>query len=304
MSDESNSLKDAFAAVAGKWTAYAAVGSFILYLFGYLSLRFQLSTYGVATDLDVLDEKYLFAGSRFLVFLVSSAANALLIIFVLCLVVYIPYKLIPAAQRARIRQWNATWTNHQPSLSVIGIAISLVFIQLVLRKCFVFGDLLLAQSLPQREWISSVLLTREAMRSLYFTALLGGILVTGLFLMLALNSMALKSRLLDFLLGVQVFLFAMEFLFLPVNYGVLIATQELPRVMEVSDQKLALNEQAWLVWENKDVLTYLVRELGDKRALVTVPRKENQIRIVAYDNIFHVLFSDSNTPPNVSGGTQ
>ena len=58
--------------LAGKWTAYAAFGSFVLYLLGYLTLRFQLSTYGVATNLDIFDEKYLFAGCRFLVYLVSS----------------------------------------------------------------------------------------------------------------------------------------------------------------------------------------------------------------------------------------
>ena len=46
--------------LAGKWTAYAAFGSFLLYLLGYLTLRFQLSTYGVATDLDLVRRKVSF----------------------------------------------------------------------------------------------------------------------------------------------------------------------------------------------------------------------------------------------------
>jgi hypothetical protein len=57
---------------AAKWTGYAALGSFFLYLFGYLVLRFQLSVYGVETNIDAFDEKYLFAGCRFLVYLVST----------------------------------------------------------------------------------------------------------------------------------------------------------------------------------------------------------------------------------------
>jgi len=37
---------------AAKWASYAAFGSFSLYSIGYLTLRFQLSTYELATDLD------------------------------------------------------------------------------------------------------------------------------------------------------------------------------------------------------------------------------------------------------------
>jgi len=52
--------------LAGKWTVYAAFGSFVLYLVGYLSLRGQLNTYGVSGGgLDVFDQRYLFAGCRF-----------------------------------------------------------------------------------------------------------------------------------------------------------------------------------------------------------------------------------------------
>ena len=58
-----NDFTEQLGSLAGKWTAYAALGSSLLYLLGYLTLRFQLSTYGVATNLDIFDEKYLFAAA-------------------------------------------------------------------------------------------------------------------------------------------------------------------------------------------------------------------------------------------------
>src|SRR5579864_9313034 len=89
---------------AGKWTGYAAFGSFLLYLLGYLTLRFQLSAYGVATNLDIFDEKYLFAGCRFLVYMVSAAVpNILIIVLVLTAIGYVPYKLVPRSVRDRLR---------------------------------------------------------------------------------------------------------------------------------------------------------------------------------------------------------
>lgn len=80
---------------------------------------------------------------------------------------------------------------------------------------------------------------------------------------------------------------AVKLLLLPVNYAVLISTQQLPRVAEVnSGEKLADGVRAWLVWDGKDVSTYFVRDPSDRRILVTVPRKENRVNIVAYDDIF------------------
>jgi len=36
---------DKLGTFAGKWTSYAAFATFLLYLFGYLTLRFQLMAY-------------------------------------------------------------------------------------------------------------------------------------------------------------------------------------------------------------------------------------------------------------------
>ena len=63
---------------ADNWTKYS-IGSFLLYGVGYLALRFHLTALGIATDLAVLDERYLFTGARFLVYLVASIPIILLI---------------------------------------------------------------------------------------------------------------------------------------------------------------------------------------------------------------------------------
>ncbi len=94
MAEMWNDFTEKLGSVAGKWTAYAAFGSFLLYLLGYLTLRFQLTTYGVATNLDLFDEKYLFAGCRFLVYLVSAVPNILIILLALAAIGYLPYKLV------------------------------------------------------------------------------------------------------------------------------------------------------------------------------------------------------------------
>src|SRR6266550_1941243 len=152
-----SALTDKLGNLAGKWTAYTAFCTFVLYLLGYLTLRFQLSTYGVVADLDAFDEKYLFAGSRFLVNLVTSVPNVLLIVMLLAAVGYLPYRLVPASTKANLRQRGVAWMSNPERVGLLGIVLALVMIQFVFRKCFVFGNLLLAERLPEYEWINGIL---------------------------------------------------------------------------------------------------------------------------------------------------
>jgi hypothetical protein len=274
-----NEFTEKLGGLAGKWTAYAALGSFLLYLLGYLTLRFQLSTYGVATNLDVFDEKYLFAGCRFVVYLVTAFPIILIILLVLAAIGYLPYKLVPMSFKDRISRWASSWSAAPLHLPLLGVVFAVALIQFVLRRCFVFGNLLLRKQLPD-DWSGSLLLTSDGKLTLYFSGLVAGMLFTG------------ASRI---WMGTLVFLFAVEFLLLPVNYGVLISTQQLPRVAELSaSEKSPEGQLAWLVWDSKDVITYFVRDAQDQRMIVTVPRKEARVKIVAYDDIFCVLFGGNN----------
>jgi hypothetical protein len=292
-----NDFTEQLGSLAGKWTAYAAFGSFVLYLLGYLTLRFQLSTYGVATNLDIFDEKYLFAGCRFLVYLVSSVPNILIIVLVLAAVGYVPYRLVPISVKVRLRRWVSDWCAMPLRLPLLGVVLAVVLIQFVLRRCFTFGNVLLGKELPD-EWITSVLLASDGKLSLYFSSLVAGMLVTTAILLYVVRRGTATTSASQFFVGVLVFLVAVEFLLLPINYGVLISTQELPRVTGLSgDEKGAEDQRYWLVWDSKDAVTYFVRDSKDQRMLVTIPRKDARVGIVAYDDIFCVLFGANHTGP-------
>ena len=79
MADLLQELNERIKALAGDWTKYTVVGSFLLYVVGYLTLRFHLTAIGIGTDLAVLDERYLFTGARFFVYLVSAVPNIVLV---------------------------------------------------------------------------------------------------------------------------------------------------------------------------------------------------------------------------------
>jgi hypothetical protein len=295
MADVSSNFVEKLGGVAGKWSAFAALGSFLLYLLGYLTLRFQLSTYGVATNLDLLDEKYFFAGCRFLVYVVSSVPNILIVVLVLVAIGYVPYALTPTAVRDRLGHWAAGWTTKPARLPLLGSILAIVFIQFVLRRCFALGNVLLQKQLPN-EWISSVLLSGEGRQSFYYSGLVAGALLTGGIFWYVLRRGSATTAMAKQLLAVLGFLVAVEFLLLPVNYGVLISTQLLPRVSELGgDDRLLDGERGWVVWDSKDAFIYFIVGSGDKRTLLTIPRKEGKVKIIAYDDIYCVLFSADHT---------
>ncbi len=105
MTDVWKILNEKIKGVGGAWTAYMAVGSFALYLLGYLSLRFQLTVLGIGTDLTVLDERYLFAGARFMIYLVSAVPIVVLVALALSAVIYLPYRILPGAFGQKFGVW-------------------------------------------------------------------------------------------------------------------------------------------------------------------------------------------------------
>ena len=284
------------ASIAGKWGSFTAFGTFLVYFLGYLALRFQLSTYGVATNLDVWDERYLFAGSRFLVYLVSSVPNDVLILIVLWTLFFLLSRLFPSQWRNHIAVSLQAWANKPNSVPLLGTLLAVALIQFVMRQCFFLGNLLLQprQALLQVGWIQKILLTDDGNRSLYFSGLVGGVLLTGALLLFAIRPNAAATPVSRAFVGLLAFLVAVQFLLLPVNYGILIASQQLPRVSELpSSEKISPGQQAWLVWESKEASVYFRRDAADQRTLVTFPKSDGKTSIVAYDAIFRVLFGSA-----------
>jgi hypothetical protein len=73
---------------------YGAIGSAILYFLGYLALRFHLTTLGIGADLAVLDERYLFAGAKFLVYTVAIVPSIMLVGLLLAAVLFFPSRVL------------------------------------------------------------------------------------------------------------------------------------------------------------------------------------------------------------------
>jgi len=93
--------------------------------------------------------------------------------------------------------------------------------------------------------------------------------------------------------GLLVFLAAVQVLLLPINYGVLIVDKTLPRVAALGAKKpLSPGDQAWLVWEGKDGVTFLVRsEAQHRRSLLTLARTDvTETEILGFDRILPTIF--------------
>ncbi|SEM18447.1 hypothetical protein SAMN04489760_10637 [Syntrophus gentianae] len=301
--------------LSGKWTAFTALGSFLLYALGYLTLRFHLTALGVGTDLTVLDERYLFAGANFLIYFVSAVPIVLLLLIVPAALGFLPYRLLPLRIRSKIQiagssfwQWITSPGTGRVVFTLAGIVFSVIVIQFFMRQCFLFSNLLLCDGLPDPAWLRTLLLDdKDGLRSLYFAGLLAASAVPlGISLILGKKEQpAGFSQFLQALLGL---LTAIQFLMLPVNYGILIMDRVMPRVESMGEQKLSQGQTAWLVWEGKEGMTYLLRTIadnGEQKALVTLPRKDvKETRIIAYDPILRTLFAHQVKQKESTGRTE
>lgn len=289
-------------ALAGSWPGYVALGSVALYVMGYLSLRFHLTALGIGTDLDVIDERYVFAGAKFLVYFFSCGPILILLILFVTALLWLPYRILPKRLRSKVKQVPAAlwkrlgpWLSNPNRLALIGIVLSVVLIQFVMRKCFLLNNLLLTPYLSGPCWLRDLLLDETGgVQALYFSALEAGTALAALCLFSARRqtNQTPSSRLLTVVLGC---LIAIQFLFLPINHGILISDKTLPKVTDLGGQA-ALNsgQEAWLVWEGTAGVTYLVRskdQATEQRSLITHPKKDvKRTEIINYDPILRTLF--------------
>jgi hypothetical protein len=284
-----------------QWATYSVVGSFILYVLGYLTIRFHLTVLGVGTDLAVVDERYLFGGAKFLVYLVSAVVTLLLLMLVPAGLGYAIYRLVSrlrgpgSANSESSANWSRDWCIHPTRLLVAGIILSIVAIQLLMKQCFFFGNLLVARNLPpQAAWLSDLMAREDDVPiTLFFAGLVASVMITGSLLILAgRRAGGAGARVLFRLLA---FLVAVQLLLLPVNYGALIADKTLPRVASLDGEiPLRPGDDAWLVWEGESGITYLLRRGPGEartRSLVTLRRSElKRTEIVGYNKILWEVF--------------
>lgn len=273
----------------GRWALFTGIGSFLLYFFGYLSLRFHLSVLGVGTGLAVLDERYLFAGAQFLVFLVTSAPVALVLVFV---------------ARWLVRRWRPPFLRSPERMIVSGVVVSIVLIEFFVRKCLPFTNLLLRHELPPYPLFQVLLLDEtEAIQSLYFSFLLASVIGLA-WLLIAAGGRGVRSW--PVMNWVFALLVLIQFLMLPVTFGILIADQYVPRVTTIDGKEMLKSDlQAWRVWEGKDSVTFFVRRWDKKgcetqRTLLTLENEGiEKTEISGYDRVLRLLYGWPGDP--VSG---
>lgn len=280
-------------------TAYAMAGSLLLYLLGYLALRFHLTALGIGTDLTVLDERYLFAGAKFLVYLCAMVPSLILLVLLPGVILYGAYHILPAGGRAVLGSWlgrSVTWATQPARLLLAGIVFSVFVIQFVMRNCFELNNLLLVRSDDFPPTILGDWLRREdeGQIALFFLGLVAGCAISGLIL-LALRRRPPTGDFLVFARYLLFFLVAVQVLLLPVNYGYLVQDKSLPKVASLNGSTpLGPEMEAWLVWEGREGMTYLVRngQSNSATVLVTLPGDQvKRIEITGYDRIFPTLFA-------------
>ena len=287
MADASDDFLEKARSLTTGWASYAALGTFLLYFLGYLTLRFHFFSFGIFSGLALLDERYLFAGARFLVYLLGTVPILVMIALPLLGLAWLLLR-VPPLQRASDRA--RAWCSEGNRLAVAGVVMAVVLIQFVMRQCFHFSNLLLREEMPEPGWLHGVLLDPTgSVQQLYFAGLVAGVALTAWIWRTISRPAAASqhsrvsraSRGWAALLGLLV---ALQFSLLPINFGILISDKELPRVE-------AEAEKRWLVWEGEERITFLVQGSDGRRALVTEPKSEvKRIEVRAAEPILRILF--------------
>lgn len=178
--------------LTGSWATYAAFGTIGLYVFGYFSLHFHLAALGIVTDLPLLDERYLFAGVEFLVYLLFSTGVLVMLalilsslLFFLLLPLRLLLKLLPVSFEQVVNIWShfLAWWGVPQRLALTGIVIAVVLFQFM-RPPLYMDNLLLSLTLPPPTWYQSLLVDRTVVLSqLYIIGLGSGTALTVLLLL-------------------------------------------------------------------------------------------------------------------------
>ena len=287
------------------WTGYSVFLAFLLYLFGYLALRFHLAVLGLATDINVVDERYVFAGAKFAVYLAGSLPSVVILCLLAIVVTYVPYRCLPRIARKPISsaarfclQRLQTYLSSPLRAYALGIVLAALAIQLVMRQCFLLSNLLLAKGLPTHPtWLSQVLVASDGDRALYFSALVALTAVPAALLSLVPSGQQPSSPV-RFLKGLLTLLVLAQVLLLPINFGTFVIDKTLPRI--IPPESIATQSsraRVWLVWEGSEGFTCMIETpevVNQPRVLLTVPRSEvSRRKIVGYDPIFSTLFVDT-----------
>ncbi|MEY4764954.1 MAG: hypothetical protein RI907_1627 [Pseudomonadota bacterium] len=282
------SLRTFLLSLLSGWAGHVALATSALYVVGYLVLRFHLTQLGVFTDLAVFDERYLFAGANFLIYMASRVPGLVMLAMPVYALGRLAWHLCPAA-------WRETWAAPSPSPERrlwVGVLWTVACIQLVMLQPLA---LMASHAGPTVGWVSALALD-EGAKAVFFTGLLAAAVLSVAMLRnvwAASQPQAawrLASQLLALLVGIQL-------LFLPIDFGLLVANKAMARVNAAGTRALAPGEAAWLAWEGKDTVTFLLCKPSGRYSLFNTERKQlDGLEVVGSDSLFALRLPSAACP--------
>jgi len=267
------------------FSTYTAMGTFLVYLFGYLALRFHITALGIVTELGAFDERYLFAGAHFLVFLAALVPVVAMALLPAGALAWLVWRHMP-----RIRKAVETVMLNAPLLLWTSVILAVVLIQWRMNACLALHDLPLAEGRAEPAWLFDLVRRHDTIDlALFFLEMvLCAAAVSAPAIAAArlpLGTVGLKA-----LFAAAAALALIAVLLIPVNFGVVVMPYSMERTAAIGKAPLAAGQKAWLLWEGKEWMTYLVQS-GAGRSLVAVPVKDiDRIEVNGNDSLFDVLY--------------
>lgn len=232
MSGDAGDIVSTIESFGAAWAAVSALALVLVYLFGYLSIRFHHTAIGLTVGLHLFDHRYLFAGGRFLIFLLVHLCRLALVFVLLAAMFDLTAEITPVAGWfERSTSWlMAIWPGSITVAAYIATIAALVFVfryaAAPLRLSY-----LLVRSKSEVEQIVNLPGMSLAVRTLgnnttaeacHFAILLVGTILSGLVAswLLGPGDLSNTHKLLGAALAVAT---TTQLVLLPANHGLLIA---------------------------------------------------------------------------------
>ncbi len=285
---------DWFREIVDKWAGPAGLGSFVLYLLGYLSFRFHFSALGLPFEWNVIDERYFFAGARAAV----NLAAALPLGLGLLILTYLPLSWL----WCRLGGDSWPFFRRASNRAAVSVLFCLLALSAVFFACL---DLLpLSSNAAKGTWLSGKFLAHmKAGESGWPDALLGfEIFLLGVAGALYRWS---ESQTLDpwpgFLRTANAGLLILMILLLPVNYGIVTERYTGFPAQKIGEEAVGEGRHAWLVSESKEWLHYMTAQ-GKARTFVSVPAAGlKRLELGPPENLIPFVLVDTVEVPPTTG---
>ena len=260
--------------------AALSIAGAAMYLCGYLVIRVRMNVLGIPADVSGLDERYLFAGANFIVYVVLALNRLLQIVVVLAAVAVIPLALawwvaLSRSRRDRLATWSARMSPPIGLVAALGaIALSFAMIGMA-EPWWSDHDLLFAPQLSER---AATIAGSHDSTSWIFMEYLAASIAAGVGTLIAAWAGVRRSVLVAAFAAL-----ALQLLSLPMLYGALSADTFQPKV------QLTDGSTGWIVWEGPASITLFV-DTG-RPTLIRRSKQDSQspLTIIGFERILHRL---------------